>query len=366
MKNKFLIFLGIFIFMIIPKNVFAKSIIPYYSKIDNTIFSQAYAPTSNQYSFTLSYDYANNNWAGKPFTLLVNTSNYNPNYTDQSFDNYPFIFVYFLSNNPNMSNGQISRLYGCNVSCVNTAYSIKNLGKAGWNNGQLYKYVLILSTNKYVATANDVWEVDDALMYYQFTRDTYTYTITNILLSDNEDVATDPSVLIDALISSQNQNTQSIINNITNMVNTSIQNTNSIIANQNQIQQQTTQAVNETNQTMKDDNIDNTYQNSTLDNLNSQMASNSVISDLLLLPVRMYQKILDGLGSNSCVAYNLGSLYGTDLVLPCIQIQNYIGSALWTTIDLIFCGMFILVIRKKFVDIFNNMTNLKDGGNEIE
>lgn len=115
-----------------------------------------------------------------------------------------------------------------------------------------------------------------------------------------------------------------------------------------------------------DDDIDSSFQNQTMNDINSQMASNNVISDLLLLPVRMYQSILNSLGSNSCVAYNLGSLYGTNLQLPCIQVQNYIGSELWTTIDLIFCGMFILVIRKKFVDIFNNMTNLKNGGNEIE
>ena len=117
---------------------------------------------------------------------------------------------------------------------------------------------------------------------------------------------------------------------------------------------------------MTDDNIDLQFQNGTLNDINGQLASNNVISDLLLLPVRMYQAILNSLGSNSCQAFNLGSLYGTNLVLPCIQVQNYVGSTLWTTIDLIFCGIFILAIRKKFVDIFNNMTSLKNRGNELE
>lgn len=168
------------------------------------------------------------------------------------------------------------------------------------------------------------------------------------------------------IINNQNINTQDIINNNT-------QNTQNIINNQNANQQQTNQRLDdlnsntqETNNIMKDDTIDTDFQNSTLNNLNGQMATNNVISDLLLLPVTMYQKIINSLNSNQCASFNLGSLYGTNLVLPCIQVQNYIGVNLWNVIDLIFCGMFVLVIRKKFVDIFNNMTNLKDGGNDLE
>lgn len=182
------------------------------------------------------------------------------------------------------------------------------------------------------------------------------------------------SDIMQQMMAQNTQNTQNIIDSVTSKIQDAISgisgsiytNSQTEIYIQNQNQLQTNQRLDNINTSINDDSTDSTYQNSTLDDLNSQVATNNVISDLLLLPVRMYQKILDSLGSNSCTAYNLGSLYGTDLILPCIQVQNYIGSALWTTIDLIFCGMFILVIRKKFVDIFNNMTNLKDGGNEIE
>ena len=117
--------------------------------------------------------------------------------------------------------------------------------------------------------------------------------------------------------------------------------------------------------TMKDDTIDSSFQDSTMNSINGQLASNNVISDLLLLPVNMYQRILNSV-NGTCTAFNLGSLYGTSLTMPCIQPQNYLGSTLWGVIDILFCGFFILAIRKKFVDIFNNMTNLKNGGNEIE
>lgn len=132
----------------------------------------------------------------------------------------------------------------------------------------------------------------------------------------------------------------------------------------NQIE--TNEKLDEINDTMKDDNIDTSYQNSTLDNLNNQMASNNVISDLLLLPVTLYQKILSSLNSSSCTPFTLGTLYGHELTFPCVNVSSYVGTAIWTTIDLICSGVFIFGIRKKFVDIFNNMTNLKDGGNEIE
>ena len=137
---------------------------------------------------------------------------------------------------------------------------------------------------------------------------------------------------------------QEIINNIDN-VNTNITNVNDSI---------------------NDDTIDNNFQDSTMNNINSQLASNNVISDLLLLPVTLYQKILNTLSSNTCSPYSLGTLFNTELVLPCVNLQDFLGSTIWTTIDLICSGVFIFGIRKKFVDIFNNMTSLKNRGNELE
>ncbi len=124
-------------------------------------------------------------------------------------------------------------------------------------------------------------------------------------------------------------------------------------------------SIKKTNDTLTDDNIDNTNTSSTLEDLSEDLPTNSVISDLLLLPVRLFQNILNNI-NGSCNTFNLGSLFGSNLTLPCINIETLIGSSLWSVIDILFCGAFVLVIRKKFVDIFHNFTDLKNGGNAVE
>lgn len=120
---------------------------------------------------------------------------------------------------------------------------------------------------------------------------------------------------------------------------------------------------NETNNTLKDSSIDEP--NSDLEDMQENEISNSVISDLLLLPINMFENIVDAIGG-TCSSFPLGELLGTSLVLPCINIPSLIGNNLWNIIDVLFCGIFVLSIRKKFVDIFENITSLKDRGNELE
>lgn len=124
-------------------------------------------------------------------------------------------------------------------------------------------------------------------------------------------------------------------------------------------------SIQKTNDTLTDDTIDDANTSSTLKDLSEDLPTNSVISDLLLLPVRLFQNILNSI-NGSCSTFNLGSLYGSNLTLPCINIETLIGSTLWSVIDILFCGVFILVIRKKFVDIFENLTELRNGGNSVE
>ena len=134
--------------------------------------------------------------------------------------------------------------------------------------------------------------------------------------------------------------------------------------------QQVQQSINQVKQelgaidnTLNDSSVDSS--DSTINNLKDKIPTNSVISDLLLLPVRFLQNFVNALGS-SCSQFNLGSLYGTNLFMPCINLENYLGSAIWTTIDLIISGLFIYALRKKFIEIYENLTNLKNGGNEVD
>lgn len=166
----------------------------------------------------------------------------------------------------------------------------------------------------------------------------------------------DVSIAILAYLKSQqnNQDYTSILNEIKN--------------NQNDYKrelQDVNSSIQETNDTLTDDNIDDTNTSSTLEDLSEDLPTNSVISDLLLLPVRLFQNILNSI-NGSCSTFNLGSLYGSNLTLPCINIESLIGSTLWSVIDILFCGAFILIIRKKFVDIFESLTELRNGGNAVE
>lgn len=140
-----------------------------------------------------------------------------------------------------------------------------------------------------------------------------------------------------------------------------IEQNNQIITGQNDIKD----SVNKVDGTLNDDTIDSSNTTGTLSELSDTLPTNSVISDLLLLPVRLFQNVLNSI-NGSCTTFNLGSLFGTDLTLPCLNIESLVGSTLWTVIDILFCGAFVLVIRKKFVDIFEGLSNLKNGGNSVE
>ena len=52
--------------------------------------------------------------------------------------------------------------------------------------------------------------------------------------------------------------------------------------------------------------------------------------------------------------------------MPCIDISSYVGGYIWAFIDVVFSGIFVLTIRKKFIQIFQNITSLKNGGNEVD
>lgn len=125
------------------------------------------------------------------------------------------------------------------------------------------------------------------------------------------------------------------------------------------------QAIEQTNNTIKDDSIDEEGTSSSISSLNDKNASNGSITQLLTLPITLFQSVLNSV-SGSCSSFNLGNLLGTNLTMPCIDLENILGSTLYGIIDILLCGLFILVFRKKMVDIFNHMTSLNDRGNELE
>lgn len=115
---------------------------------------------------------------------------------------------------------------------------------------------------------------------------------------------------------------------------------------------------NDIKNSINDSNIDSNNANSSASSWNSKNATNGTITNLLTLPITLLQAIVNGL-QTSCSSFSLGSLFGTNITLPCIDIGSLIGSGLFTTIDILFSGFMILSIGKKLIKIFNDFTNLK-------
>ena len=108
---------------------------------------------------------------------------------------------------------------------------------------------------------------------------------------------------------------------------------------------------------IKDDNVD--VSDDFLENLENFLPENSVITQLITLPITFYTHILNSINSE-CVPFNLGDFFGTDLIMPCFEVSDYFGS-FWNILDLMISGFFIYTIAKKMIAVFNNMTNLEDG-----
>ncbi len=130
----------------------------------------------------------------------------------------------------------------------------------------------------------------------------------------------------------------------------------------NQSQQQHQDSINTQN---KLNDINNTMNNGSIDDpssstssWNNKNATNGTITNLLTLPIQLMQGYVNGMNS-SCSPFNLGNLFGTTIILPCINVGNLIGSSLWSVIDILFSGFMIFGIAKKLIKIFNDFTNMK-------
>lgn len=113
--------------------------------------------------------------------------------------------------------------------------------------------------------------------------------------------------------------------------------------------------------TLKDDNIDTSK--TTIEDKSAD-ASKSPISSLLTLPLKLLNNIHTGL-SGTCSSLNLGSLLGTDLVLPCINLEQRLGSYLWGLIDYAFCIFLIYNVGMLAVKIWTDVIMMRDFFSEL-
>lgn len=120
---------------------------------------------------------------------------------------------------------------------------------------------------------------------------------------------------------------------------------------------------------MNNDDIDTNDQDSKINTIKNSGYNNNSISSVILMPVKVFESAINGLSSNSCSSINLGNLYNTDLIMPCISssdMQNWLSSTLYGLIDILMSFCVILGIRKLVLKIYNTIVYLRDGGGTID
>lgn len=139
--------------------------------------------------------------------------------------------------------------------------------------------------------------------------------------------------------SNSNQEIVTSITNQTNSLNNSINNLNDSIT--------------------SDDSPSNSETSDTLEGFSENVASDTPITDLLTMPLTLINAYIGGMNS-TCTPYSFGSLLGSNLTMPCINLQQRLGSNIWSIIDVLFSIFMIFNISKLFIGAFNKFTTLKD------
>lgn len=323
--KKLLILLPLFLFILFPTKAFAlpSSVVEFNLDSINLVSNGG----------RLSFNQYLNSYG---FTLTIN---------DVSLHNYYIIYV--KSSSTDYLNVSVSG--GCNYSCFGDNSYSKIIDKR--NN--TYYFAIVFPKFKAdcgVGTGQCIVENDVRISGNSFG---FAWDIIGIdAVNDDTIINNNYQGFLD-IINNENNNTQNIINNQNN-------NTQNIINNQNQNQQQTNEKLDDINNSLNDETgvSQNDVSNKT-DEWSSKLAGTGPVSNMVLMPITLLNGYLNGFNS-TCSTFNLGNLMGTDIILPCINISNYLGSTLWNVIDILFSGFMIYAIGKKFVKIFNDFTNLRD------
>lgn len=153
------------------------------------------------------------------------------------------------------------------------------------------------------------------------------------------------------VINAISQQTTTINNSTNNAINNSTSSINNTTIQQNQQTQQTVEdEAQATRDTITDSSTD--FDNPDID------TDTGPISGLLTMPITLARAITNN--SSSCSAFPLGNLLGTNLTMPCINLQSILGSTLYNIIDVICCGIFIFTLRKVLVNVYVKIMSLRN------
>lgn len=241
--------------------------------------------------------------------------------------------------------------YGCMINPK--VYDLKTSCKVGSYNGSSYRVYFDIAQWEMGSGNVSLWRIDTNAKFfpkYSANYNAFGNLITAYLSNTDNGESLQNAELISGSI---------------NSVNSSIGETNDKLDETNDKLDETNDKLNETNKELGDlnDNITDANTDNPSGKFNefeSYLPENGVITQLITLPISLFQKVLNSI-NGTCSEYSLGNLLGTNLTFPCINISNYIGSTIWNVIDILFSGFFVLKISKKMIKTFNSFSSMEEG-----
>lgn len=99
-------------------------------------------------------------------------------------------------------------------------------------------------------------------------------------------------------------------------------------------------------------------------NNNSFDVNDSPISSLVTLPLKILNVYNDAVSSStynrsSCPSLDMGKMFGVNwLVMPCIFPEKYLGSTLWSIIDIVTTALLLWSLSHQLIKVYINFTSL--------
>lgn len=316
--------------------------------------------SSQMQTFELNHYWAGNESPHAIFTSTNTLKNYGRGYLTFSFAIYRYaenstFYIPTLSG-VNVNTGDA--IWACDVGTVSNDFSQDDFLKVN-----IYSVICdvnigsqgIRSINLELVTNNYNWNIKSST-YATFTNDT-TIDIQNYLTTINSTLANYIGTT-NSLIASKIDQTNAYLQVLQTLLNTNVPSiVNSINSGNAQAHtdsQAQTNATNNINTTLNDSDTTNV----SLDTLTGNTVDTGAISGLITIPLNLVASVITAF-NGTCSPYNFGSLFGTNIVFPCIDIESFIGSFLWDTIDIMITGIFIFYISKKFLILFNKLIDLE-------
>lgn len=359
-KSKLIIFISIICFLVFPDNTFAKEINPngYYGA---TICTEIVTGVGQSQFVDCAYQNSNIvQGDSTSYTFLPKaTESFDGSTQNYYVANRIWLFAYYEFKKGNY--------YTLNFAFDNGSYILNNL--TNYNNFSDLTYGYFYN-NDYVQ-ADGLTLTSYAINYdvsnyngnititFLATENTssYRFLIDGLPLLRNRSFDYGQGFRVYLLSAFEEENNDSaLLQQITNQNNTMINQNQQIISGQSQGNQKLEDIFNSItdDEPISDDELDGFF-----DGIGANFTTDTPISDLILMPFTLLEAYSNGI-SGTCSQFSLGSLFGSELVMPCVDLESLLGSNLWGLIDGLISIFMFYNIAMLVISIFDSVTSLDD------